>query len=91
MGEATMEQTTIRLTGPQSKALMWLPANGAWSGKLTRDIASAVDSLRLYHQELVETQAGSFGPRGGWIRRARLTDAGIRERQRRTEGVSQNG
>lgn len=75
------EASRIRLTAPQFRALYWLPADGAWSGRLTRDITPAVDSLAYYQSAWVETHHGPYGPRGGYMRVARLTVAGITERR----------
>lgn len=42
------------LTDAQQRALLYLPADGAWSGRAPRAVSSALQSLWLYHLELVE-------------------------------------
>lgn len=63
-------------TEPQRRALKWLPSNGSWT-KILGEVAPAIDSLHLYHGTLVNVEAGSFGARGGYMRRARLTEVGM--------------
>jgi hypothetical protein len=63
-------------TEPQRRALKWLPSDGSWITILGK-VAPAIDSLRLYHNALVDIEAGPFGARGGYMRRARLTEAGV--------------
>lgn len=68
------------LTGPQLLALRWLLPD--WF-KADRSVSAAVHSLRLYHKDLVEERAGTFGPRGGYCIQFRLTEAGVQEKTRR--------
>lgn len=75
------EASRIRLTEPQLRALLWLPADGAWSGRLAREISPAIDSLAYYQRGLIEVQHGPHGPRGGYMRVTRLTIAGSAERR----------
>ena len=43
-------------TTAQRRALLWLPANGSWVTRpFPRKISGAVDSLCIYHRDLVET------------------------------------
>jgi hypothetical protein len=67
-------------TTSQLRALRWLPADGAWRRKPDRSIAAALNSLCLYHGDIAEGETGTFGDRGGWVSRFRLTGAGIDER-----------
>jgi hypothetical protein len=63
-------------TQAQVKAFEWLPSDGSWRlrpGKM----ASALNSLWLSHEKLVESEWGDFGPRGGREVRWRLTKAGV--------------
>lgn len=69
-------------TEPQRRAILTLPGNGAWLVRPQRGLAPALDSLYLYHRDLVEQEWGEFGQRGGWCRRARLTSAGMHEQRR---------
>lgn len=69
--------SATRFTPAQLRALDWLPADGSWRTHAPHTIASALDSLGLYHRELIEQQRGPFGARGGHCRRDRLTPAGI--------------
>jgi hypothetical protein len=76
----------VRLTTAQLRCLSWLPADGSWSGKLGH-MAKAVDSMVMYHSRFVEVASGPYGPKGGYLRRARLTEAGVLERRnRRSDG-----
>ena len=68
-------------TAPQKRALLALPADGSWLVNAPRDPSSAIESLRLYHRDLVDIERGHVGPRGGYGRRARLTPAGIAARK----------
>lgn len=67
-------------TTAQLRALRWLPADGAWRNKPDRAVAAALNSLCLYHRDLAEGETGTFGARGGWVSRFRLTSDGIDER-----------
>lgn len=71
---------TCRFTEPQRRALLWLPANGGWSGKPGK-MAPALDSLFTYCMTMVDMEQGRIGPRGGWGRRFRLTALGIEARK----------
>lgn len=60
-----------RMTDAQMRALEWLPEDGSWRMKPGR-LSAALNSLGLYHKDLLEMEAGNFGPRGSWQRRYRL-------------------
>ena len=65
--------TAPRMTAPQKRALLWLPADGAWApAPPPRFISEGVYSLRIYHQYLCEAE---------WIKgyhfQYRLTPDGI--------------
>lgn len=68
-----------RLTGPQRRAIEMLPADGSWT-TMFHGISAALNSLVLRHPTLAETEWGDFGPRGGKMRRARLTKTGVKVR-----------
>ena len=68
----------MTLTGPQKRAFEWL--TGTWV-RLDRSVSAAVESLCFYHKDLAETRNGPYGPRGGWCRQARLTEAALREKE----------
>lgn len=70
--------TNVRFTRAQLKALRWLPDDGSWITHPNRAMASALDSLGLYHQGVMESERGKFGVKGGECRRVRLTQDGIR-------------
>lgn len=74
---------THRFTEPQRSALLWLPADGSWSGEPGRMIR-ALGRLTLRHRALVEFH-DTIGPRGGlsagYNRRFRLTALGIEARK----------
>ena len=65
-----------QLTGPQLKALEWLPSDGAWKIKPGR-LAAALTSLS--YAKLCEYEFGDFGPRGGSVQRWRLTPEGVKQ------------
>lgn len=67
-----------KFANSQRAALAWLSDN--WQTAPGR-IGPAIDSLRLMYCGLVEVEYGKFGPRGGWRRRLRLTQAGIQARR----------
>ena len=67
------------LTDAQARALLWLPADGAWT-RAPRPVCDGCDSLSRYHRALAERRQGLFGARGGWITEYHLTDAGIAAR-----------
>jgi hypothetical protein len=69
-----------RYTESQKRALLALPADGAWLVKPNHAISSALDSLRLYYPSFVDHEWGAHGTRGAWVRRMRLTAAGIEAR-----------
>ena len=72
--------TDRALTDAQARALVWLPADGAWVST-PRAIAAAVQSLELYHKRLVISDWGwSCGRRPYDRLHYRLTDAGIAAR-----------
>ena len=63
-----------KFTAAQRRALLALPADGSWLPS-TRNISPALDSLNLYHRELVDYM---------WTvtsRQFRLTPAGIAARK----------
>ena len=66
-------------TASQLRAFAWLPSDGAWH-KTDGKIAPAVDSLKLYWPMFIDSEYGPFGPRRGYEQRARLTAAGIAEK-----------
>jgi hypothetical protein len=72
-----------RLTGPQHKAIAWLPADGSWTVQSPGRLSAAINSLTLFHKDLAEEQWGDFGPRGGRCRRLRLTPKGVELRKER--------
>lgn len=76
----------MRLTGPQLKALDWLPGDGSWKLNPGR-LSGALNSLSLAAGSrlcrLCECEWGDFGPRGGRCQRWRLTEAGIAEKASR--------
>ncbi len=69
-----------RFTGPQLRALEWLPPDGSWVVKPPQAISRGIDSLHLYYKPLCDVEFGDFGPRGGRCRRARLTPDGVAKR-----------
>lgn len=76
----------MKLTKPQAKALAWVyEGKGAWRGNAGR-LNAALNSLRLYHPELIEDERGSIGPRGGWRVQWRITPAGIAFYERGMQG-----
>jgi len=76
-----MNYDHVQFTGPQLRALAAL--SGEWLIRPTRSISPAIDSLSLYHPNLVEAR-WDFGPRGGWERRVRLTPAGLEAKKARS-------
>ena len=75
-----MTYSFVKFTKAQQRALSGLPADGSWTTKLSKGLSPAVHSLILYHRDLAEAEVGSFGARGGWMYRYRLTEAGIKVR-----------
>lgn len=72
-----------QFTDAQRRALAWLPPDGTWCGKVGR-MGPALDSLRLYHRDLIDSEWADAGPRGGRLLRRRLTAAGIVVRTKET-------
>lgn len=76
-----------KFTGPQLRALLFLPADGKPvinTGKMS----AACDSLRLYHRGLVVAEWGDFGPRGARKLRWYLTPKGCEiAAQKRAEAL----
>jgi hypothetical protein len=68
-----------RFTPAHRTALEWLPGDGSWARKPGR-LSAAINSLGLYHKDLIDIELGDFGPRGGREFRYRLTPAGRQER-----------
>ncbi len=78
--------TGAKLTEAQKRALLWLPADGAWTLKeSTRDVSAALGSLTLYHRDLARS-GWLKTPRGRRYLAFRLTPAGIAARQAGEEG-----
>lgn len=63
MAEQKPPTMARRLTGPQQRALEWLPADGAWRTDAGRLVA-ALTSLCVYHKDLAEGEWADCGPRG---------------------------
>lgn len=74
-----MQQSDLRFTPAQLRALLWVPSDGAWK-RAPRELASAVSSLYRFHPALVTAGWGCLTP----SRRLeyRLTPAGIAEQAR---------
>lgn len=70
-----------KLTKSQRRALLFLPADGSWSGKLGLSTNSVI-SLASLHPDLAEIE-WRFDPAYGNYRVARLTLEGQAERARR--------
>jgi hypothetical protein len=66
----------MTLTPAQKRALAWLPADGNWRMKPGR-LWGSVNSLALFHHNLIQVEYGNFGPRKALCWRWRLTPAGI--------------
>lgn len=64
-----------KFTDAQRAAIDFLPRDGAWLSNPGRRSAG-LNSLHLYHRDLIDYEEGSFGKRGGFERRYRLTEAG---------------
>ena len=77
-----MSYDHVRFTASQLRALAAL--SGEWMFNPPRSISAAIQSLALYYPQLVQTEAGNLGPRGGWARRARLTLLGTEVKKARS-------
>jgi hypothetical protein len=66
------------LTDNQRKALLWL-VPGQTCGDAPRNVSAALNSLRLYHPELVTSELKET-PRGRRFLGYELTEAGASER-----------
>lgn len=64
-------------TDAHRRALERLPEDGSWRDNPGKEFSPAVNSLGLYHRDLVEHDWGRIGPRGSYLTRWRLTPAGI--------------
>ena len=74
---------SLHFTAAHIRALEWLPTDGTWRLKPDLSIAPALHSLVLYHSNLAVSENGTFGPRGGYCSRFRLTPLGVEEKMRR--------
>lgn len=78
-----MEMTERRFTEPQRKALFWLTPSKV-CGDAPRAVSSALNSLCLYHPDLV-TSGWRKTPRGRTYMGYELTEIGVAERALRLE------
>lgn len=76
-----MQQSDLRFTPAQLRALLWIPADGSWYAAPS-DISAAMRSLHWFHPHLVQQDVDC-----GYPRLYRLTPAGIAERVRQRARV----